>query len=125
MEKDFFRQPLGTRIERLRQYPLEDQYKIYRYGNDVVHPPLTDLAIPIAERGEAVVPFLVTRLNAERDDFSVRDILLVLERMKSLKTFDARSDSAVMAALDLHVSQVKDKDWKAICLRMLQEIKDP
>jgi hypothetical protein len=51
LEKDFFVQPLGTRLERMRQYSLEDQYWIFRYGNDVVHPPLTDLANPIAEKG--------------------------------------------------------------------------
>jgi hypothetical protein len=53
-EKNFFKQPLANRVERLRQYSLVDQYKIFRYGNDMREPPFMDLAIPIAERGATV-----------------------------------------------------------------------
>ena len=63
-----------TRIDRVRQYSLEDQYRIFRYGNDVVEPPLLGLAEPIAERGATAIPFLQKQLNAEPDDTTVRDL---------------------------------------------------
>jgi hypothetical protein len=50
LEQAFFNKPLGDRLQRLRGYSLEDQYKIFRYGNDVIEPPLMDLADPIAEK---------------------------------------------------------------------------
>ena len=124
MEKDFFRKPLGNRLERLRQYCLENQYKIFRYGNDVVEPPLTDLANPIAERGAESVPFLLNRLDSESDDISARDILLIFEKMTYFKSYDVKSDMALMSKLTSRVSVMKDKGWQSTCRRKIQNIKD-
>jgi hypothetical protein len=124
VEREFFRQPLETRVARLRQYPLETQYKIFRYGNDVVHPPLMDLAIPIAERGAGAVPFLIARLRADEDDFTVRDILRIVLEMKYLNTYDVKSDEALMHALSERTTTMKDKGWQDTCLKMLDEIKE-
>jgi hypothetical protein len=123
LEREFFRQPLDTRVERLRQYPLEAQYKIFRYGNDVVHPPLTNLAVPIAERGSAAVPFLMAQLQKENDDFSIRDILLIVQEMKRLNTHAVKSDEALVRSLTENVESVKDKEWRATCSKMLDEVK--
>ena len=123
IEREFFRQPLESRVERLRRYSLDDQYRIFRYGNDVVHPPLFDLATPIAERGAAAIPFLMARLGSEQDDFSVRDILRVVSEMTHLKNYDVKADETLIQALSARVDKVKDKEWKAICMKMLSEIK--
>src|SRR5690348_6843879 len=73
MEKTFFHGfPPQNRLERFRQYPLEDQYKIFRYGADCIEPPQMVFADPIAERGAAAVPFLLTQLQANPDDATVR-----------------------------------------------------
>jgi hypothetical protein len=84
LEESFFDRPPEDRVERLRQYSLEDQYKIFRYGNDKIEPPLMELAEPIAEKGATAIQFLVTRLNLKTDDVTVRDVLLILETMAPL-----------------------------------------
>src|ERR1051325_9187963 len=82
LEKDFFfKHPRATRLQRLGQYPLEEQYKIYRYGHDRIEPPDLELAGPIAQKGQAVVPFLKEKLESDKDDLAVRDILYLLEQM--------------------------------------------
>jgi hypothetical protein len=124
LEVNFFKQPLANRVERLRQYPLADQYKIFRYGNDRKEPPFMDLANPIAERGTTAIPFLLNQLNSHADDITTRDILLIFERMASSGTYDVQSDDALMTTLNSKVSGMKDKDWQAICLKKLQRIKD-
>jgi hypothetical protein len=124
IEKDFFEKPPVTRTERLRQYSLEDQYKIFRYGNDVIEPPLMELGDPIAHRGAAVVPFLLRELSPLASDITIRDILVICETMSSSGSYNVKSDVALMAALDSGVSKMKDKGWQAICLKMLQRIKD-
>jgi hypothetical protein len=123
LEKQFFQQPLQNRLERLRQYPLEEQYRIFRYGNDVVHPPLTDLAIPIAERGAGAVPFLMTKLESEQDDFAVRDILRIVEEMTLKKTYDAKADEGLMHTLSRRVNTMRDQEWRAISAKMLDQIR--
>ena len=124
LEENFFKQPPADRVERLRRYPLTDQYKIFRYGNDRKEPPFMDLAEPIAEKGATAVPFLVEQLNSESHDIAVRDSLLIFATMASSKSYDVKSDSVLMSALSSKVSAMKDKDWKDICSKMLQRIRD-
>ena len=124
LEENFFKQPLANRVERLRKYSLADQYKIFRYGNDTKEPPFMDLANPIAERGATAVPFLLDRLNSKPDDIAVRDILLILETMATSKSYEVKSDTALMATLTSSVSGMKDHGWQDVCSKMLQRIKD-
>jgi len=115
--------PPATRIDRVRQYSLEDQYRIFRYGNDVVEPPLFGLAEPIAERGATAIPFLQKQLNAEPDDTTVRDLLLIFQEMTSLKSYDVKGDSVLMSTLDTRAAAIKNKEWRSVCSRMLGSIK--
>jgi hypothetical protein len=78
LEKDFFKAPKGNRVERLRRYSLQDQYKIFRYGNDKLVPAEIWLADPIAERGASAIPFLMQQLAESKDDTAVVDILVIL-----------------------------------------------
>ena len=118
----FFKEPAATRMDRLRQYSLSDQYRIYRYGNDRFEPPLTGLAKPIAEREQTAVPFLMEQLNIHADDITVRDVLSVFEAMRSIRSYDVKSDARVMDTLRSRVSAVKDPAWKSVCSKMLARI---
>jgi hypothetical protein len=120
----FFSQPAATRLERMRQYALADQYKIFRYGNDKREPPAMSLADPIAERGATAVPFLLDQLHSHPDDITLRDILLIFERMATSKSYDIRSDASLMAELTSRVSRMKDALWQDNCKKMLQRITD-
>lgn len=115
--------PAATRIDRVRQYSLEEQYKIFRYGNDVVEPPLMELAKPIAERGAAAVPFLLRQLSDESDDTTVRDVLLIFQEMSFSKTYDVKNDKVVMATLETKVSEMKASDWRRVCSKMLGSVR--
>lgn len=82
-----------------------------------------ELALPIAERGAAAIPFLKDQLKASRDDISVRDLLLILERMDSSGSYIVHADASLMGPLDSKVSETRDNEWKATCTKMLQRIK--
>ena len=118
----FFNHPAATRMDRLREYSLDDQYRLFRYGNDKFEPPLTGLAKPIAEKGQSVVPFLLMKLNPQADDLTVRDVLLVFETMGSIKSYDVKSDAVVMSTLRSRISTMKDAGWKDVCSKMLGRI---
>lgn len=108
MEKDFFsKHPLGTRLERIKHYCLPDQYRIYRYAHDEMEPPLLDMAVPIAEKGATAIPFLTEQLKTDKDDLAVRDIVYLLEKMRRMKTFDARTDPALIELLKSRIFSMK------------------
>ncbi len=108
----------------MRQYSVEDQYKIYRFGHDKIEPPALYLAAPIAEKGAAVIPFLTEQLKADKDELAVRDILYLLERMQWLKAFDARKDASLMQLLDARVQAIKNKNIQYSSRDMLEHIKN-
>jgi len=115
--------PAATRIDRVRTYSLEDQYRIFRYGNDIVEPPLLALAKPIAERGATAIPFLMQQLNAEPSDTTTRDLLLIFQEMAYSKSYDVKADAALMNKLNARVTEIKDKEWQSVCSKMLHNIK--
>lgn len=121
-EKRFFREDLASRVERARKLPLEQQYKLFRYGNDVIHPPLMDMAIPIAERGKAAVPFLLEQLHTDDDDLAAEDILLVFYRMAALGTYPVKSDPTVMDALQARVSNLENRERRTTAEKTLKRI---
>jgi hypothetical protein len=123
LDKEFFKQPPETRAARLRQYPLPEQYKIFRYGNDRLEPPALGLANPIAERGAQAVPFLLAKLDSEKDDIGVRDIVLVFSVMGALRSYDVKSDVGLIRKLESAVARMTDKDWQSMCVAMLTHIK--
>jgi hypothetical protein len=114
--------PARERVDRMRHYSLEDQYRIFRYGNDRIEPPLMALAEPIAEKGIEAIPFLVGKLAPKADDLTVRDIVLVFHLMSSYKTYNVLSDSNLMALLQQRVSEMKDKEWQGICRRTIKDL---
>lgn len=124
LEKDFFKHSLADRVERLRHYSLEDQYRIFRYGNDKIEPPDMGLANPIAERGPAAIPFMIKQLKSSTDDLAVLDIMLILRTMQNLKTYDVKRDAELMSVLETRISKMKSQEWQAFCREKLENIKN-
>src|SRR5438105_14068931 len=58
----FFQISVAEQIRQFRDRSLQDQYDLYIYGNQTVHPPATYLAAVFAERGPTIVPFLKRNL---------------------------------------------------------------
>jgi hypothetical protein len=119
----FFSEPPATRVERSRKLSLEQQYLVFRYGNDVIHPPLMDLAEPIADRGKEAVPFLFEAASAGWPRH-IRDIVWVFTLMALSRTYDVKSDPALLDELISRVNNMKDTDWRAMCESNLKRIQD-
>jgi hypothetical protein len=124
LERDFFsKYSPKERVAQLRQYSLEDQYKIFRYGNDKLQPRDWTLADPIAERGAAVIPFLTAKLNSNADDLTVYDVLIILWEMDRLKTFQPAQDTTLMHFLEDRVPKIKNPDLQYRSRSLLDNIK--
>lgn len=124
LERDFFsKYARANRIAGLRQYSLEDQYKIFRYGNDKMQPRDWTLADPIAERGASVIPFLTAKLNSSADDFTVYDILIILWEMDRLKTFQPTRGTTLMHFLEDRVPKIKNPELQYRSRSLLDDVK--
>jgi hypothetical protein len=47
-----------------KNYSLDEQYNLYIWGNQVVHPPAMYLAKPFAQQGPTIVPFLMKKFSS-------------------------------------------------------------
>jgi hypothetical protein len=81
-----------------------------------------DMAIPIAERGKAAVPFLLEQLHTDDDDLAAEDILLVFYRMAALGTYPVKSDPTVMDALQARVSNLENRERRTTAEKTLKRI---
>jgi len=122
IEEAFFDKPAHSRLERFANYSLEDQYKIFRYGNDRIEPPVMELAEPIAAKGKTAVPFLRAQLQRAKDDLTVRDILRVFQTMARLRTYDVKSNAPLMNDVRSKVAEVKNGPWGDTCVKMLRRL---
>jgi hypothetical protein len=119
----FFLKPVGTRLERFRRYDLPDQYRIFRYGVDKREPPNVELAVPIAERGKTVVPFLLEQLAGKPDDKTVNDVLLIFEAMARLHTYNVHDDPNLLATLAAKATEMTAGPLKTRAIKTLDYIK--
>jgi len=122
LEKDFFKHDRDQRVARMENYSIEDQYRIFRYGNDKVEPPMLELAIPLARRGARIVPFLSEQLEISHDDEAVVDILSVFRTMAQLRTYRLQKNSELDSSLRHRIARMKDRYWQAFCTDELGKI---
>lgn len=118
----FFQMPLKDRMEKFGTYTLEEQYRIFICGNQVMHPPAIYLAGPFAKQGSRAVVLLKAKLASAKDDLTIRDIILVFTEMQRRDTYDVAGDKALIALITDSVRVIQDKDWRRIAQQNLNEI---
>jgi len=121
MASDFFRMPISEQAKQFKNHSLDEQYELFIFGNQVVHPPATHLASSFAEQGPLIVPFLKSKLKATQEEVTIRDIVLVFSRLAQLKLYDFSKDAELMGLLDKRVSDMHGI-WKETTLEMVSTI---
>jgi hypothetical protein len=122
VEKQFFKEGFVSRVERLERYSLEDQWRIFLYGNQVVHPPLTDLALPLAERGKPALDYILQQLEQSKSDLDFRDSLVVFRRMRGGGYYNVCGDASAMQAIKGNESKVRNPGWRDVYGQMLRDL---
>ncbi len=120
---DFYRKyTTSEQVSQFKNYGLEEQYELFVFGNEVVHPPATYLAYPFAQQGATIIPFLRKKLEFEKDDVRIRDIVLIFARVAGLKLYDFSKDAELMNLLNQKVNNMQGI-WKDVTLKFLSEIR--
>lgn len=112
----------SERIKQFKNYSLDEQYELFLFGNQVVHPPATYLATPFAKQGPVIVPFLKTKLESAQKEVTIRDIVAVLSELARLKLYDFSKDHDLMDLLERRAKEM-DGIWKDTTLKMIYEIR--
>jgi|CXWL01.1.fsa_nt_gi hypothetical protein len=123
MEQNFFDKEYDQAGTRFGSYPISDQIKIYLYGVQAVTPPVSVLSRPIAEHGQAAIPYIMGTLNASPTDQNIRDLMVIFETMQRLATYDVSNDKVLLRRLDGYVNGMTNKIWQGYTISKLIQIK--
>jgi len=110
----FFSGDISTRNARLAALPLERQWELFKYGNQVQHPPATGLAEPIAPHGRSAVVFILDDLDRNGRDLDFRDSLVVFQAIQRHGYFDICSDHAFMDRIRANEARIKSDQWRSV-----------
>lgn len=123
MERNFFDSEYDQAGTRFNDYTIPDQIKIYLYGVQAVNPPVTVLSRPVAEHGQAAIPYIMNTLSTNPSDQNVRDFIVVFEAMQRLGTYDVANDKQLLQTLDTYVAGMKNNIWRGYTKATLAQIK--
>ena len=121
MISTFFKMTSTEQIEQFSGYRLDEQYEIFIFGNQVVHPPAVYLAEPFAEGGVDIIPFLKSKLESTQKDVTIRDIVTIFSEMRRLKIHDFSKDQGLIELIENKVNAM-DGIWKDTAQKMVSEI---
>lgn len=122
VEKQFFRGDIPTRMERLETYPLEQQWRIFLYGNQVIHPPTTGLALPIAKQGKPALDYILQQLEHPKHELDFRDSMVVFERMQQGGYYDVCGASTAMEAIRRNENRISHAGWRDVYRQMSEDL---
>lgn len=118
--KEFFDLPLPRQVEEFRRYPVSKQLDLYLYDWNYVHPSKVGFAYTIAERGEGVAPFLISSLNAEKNENSQDAIVHIFEIMFDRGFLKGRED--ILIVIRKVISNMSDPAIQQLSRERLSKI---
>jgi len=102
--KEFFSHPSGQHASLIATYPLDKQIRLCRCNMDH-RPPETGLSVPIAERGDSIIPALLDQLEKENNELTQLVIIDIFEVMSIKGTLRDRPD--VVSAIQRATNRMK------------------
>lgn len=118
----FFEGDIPTRNARLEGYPIEQQWEIYLYGNQTIHPPATGLAIVLAGRGEPMLKYILGRLEMAKSDLDYRDSMRVFQMMERKGSYHICADESALAKIRANQDRIRNIEWRRVYGDMLGEL---
>ncbi len=119
--RKFFNGPIGTEVERLKSYPIEQQYEIYRHGTTYAHPPMIGLSAALAERGGEAVRFLIPKLEATSNDYEIVDIARIFGMIHADELYDFADDEELVGLIRLKITNMKDDFVRRMAVRWIED----
>jgi len=121
MESEFFDWETFD-YDKLYNYSLEDQFKIFIYGNQTIHPSMTDLAIPIAKRGKPALDYVLNQIRESNDDLDYRDSIVIFWAMEKGGYYSVCSDTPALKEIKANENKIKFLGWRKVYHNKLQNL---
>lgn len=109
-------------MERFEEYPLEQQWRIFLYGNQKIHPPTKSLALPIAKKGYMALEYIILQLRESENEPDFRDALVVFERMQQGGYYNVCGDPTAMETIRRNEYKISHLGWREVYSQMAGDL---
>ena len=113
----------GRSVE-LEKYPLEQQYEIFLYGMQKVHPPDTELASAIAKRGKQALEYVLRMVAASNKVMDYVGSMEIFRAMVVGGHYLVCDDVEAMKQIEANGSRIADEDWRRYYLLALRSMQN-
>ncbi|MFT4091279.1 MAG: hypothetical protein QM645_11145 [Asticcacaulis sp.] len=116
IEREFFdkNKTVDARAVAIKDYSIEKQWDIYKYGIDNISPYPVELAEPMSSGGKDLVNHVINDLYGNRNDQRQLAAVLMLGLVQSGKCYDVCSDGSVIGKLKSYKNKIKDDNYAFI-----------
>ena len=124
IEAEFFyneRNRINREVE-LEKYPLEQQYRIFKYGNQVIHPPQKSLARVVAKRGKPALDYVLEQVRNHQDDLDIRDSMVIFTALERGGYYSVCEDAQVMEEIKANENKIQHAGWREVYHQMLETL---
>jgi len=122
--RNYLEIPRSKRHHKFKEYSIKEQYELFIFSNQIIHPPMISLAnIFVKQRGKILVPFLVKKLKETKNEVTIRDIFLLFSRLSENKSYDFSKDPELLDLLEKKINGMQGI-WKDTTFKMFLEIKN-
>lgn len=118
--REFFDLPRLDQKARFKSYSVQRQVDLYICGQ-YMEPPQGGLAYDIADGGETVIPYLLQRLQSEKDESRQEKIIYIFRAMSVSGHLKHHRDS--IDQIEQVVSDMRDDFYRTRSQQMLDDIK--
>ncbi|UFZ07192.1 hypothetical protein LQG66_13180 [Bradyrhizobium ontarionense] len=112
-QAEFLSHGPSDRAELLASYSRERKWRMFKYANQVVHPPMIGLASVLARDGEPMLRLILASLDTTDNDLDYRDALQVFAEMERAGTYRICADRPVLAKIEDYRDRIRDAGWRA------------
>lgn len=115
----------GGRSAELEKYPLEQQYEIFLYGMQKVHPPDTGLASAIAKRGKPGLNYVLRQVATSNRDMDYVDSMEIFRSMARGRHYPVVChDAEVMEEIEANGNSISHEGWSKFYQLQLKWLKE-
>ncbi len=111
-QADFLAVRGNDRAAVLATYPREQQWRLFKYANQVIHPPMTGLSSVLAREGEPMLRLILASLDTTDNDLDYRDGFEVFADMQRIGSYRVCVDRPVLAKIEGYRGKIRDVFWR-------------
>jgi len=108
-----------SRVQRMDAYPIERQWRLFLYSQQVMHPPDRQMAMPLAKQGRVAADYILEQLRMTKNENDYHDSLVVFTYMRWEGTFNVCEEPSYLSRIHANALKIRRTGSREVYQEML------